>query len=464
MRKDRIARVFALFMAVVIVGTAGCGNKKVSVDGTGNKSVSVNVSKEEAKNYKQIYKDYNSSLLYHFLKQSWGDNPKQGIAACSDINMYLVSGMLSEMTGGQSREQILNSFGKNMLRVYVSDCENVSSREKQEREEEQKIIRDMTGYISSKIKSVNCFLGNSAWFSDKYDYSQEVVAALKYNYNAYSLTGEMGSKSFNDRINKWIDEQTDGKIKDGLKTDKDMAMLLLSAVNFKDQWNVRFDKNSTKTGIFYGQLSYTCGNTTEEEKIDKEKCSFLNSKYSYAYAETDRYQAVSIPMEKANMNIILPKENVVADKLINKKDAKQMILLCNSFNKKWDYSKMVRLSMPKLDFSSELEINPLLQDMGVKDIFNVKKADFSQLEAASDGANKTENGIYVGQAKQKSSLTIDENGCSMASYTELGLCGASADEKKETVRMNCNRPFVIIVSTNDGLPIFMVAVNRVTGK
>ena len=51
----------------------------------------------------------------------------------------------------------------------------------------------------------------------------------------------------------------------------------------------------------------------------------------------------------------------------------------------------------------------------------------------------------------------------MASYTEVALVGF-ADEKKDTVTMNCNRPFIIIVSTSDGLPIFIGAVNRVIEK
>ena len=118
--------------------------------------------------------------------------------------------------------------------------------------------------------------------------------------------------------------------------------------------------------------------------------------------------------------------------------------------------------MPKLDFKTELELNPLMQDMGIKNIFDGKKADFSKM-FVSDGENKSEGGIYVSKAKQKSRLTIDENGCSMASYTEVALVGF-ADEKKDTVTMNCNIPFIIIVSTSDGLPIFMGAVNRVIEK
>ena len=171
MRKDMIAKVFALFMTLVIAGTTtGCGGRKTSLNEKGNKNVDtqkisdnqkkdgeslssevqdkkkklvgkkkklpVNLSKKEVKNYKQIYKDYNSSLLYHFLKQSWGDNPQQGLVACSNINMYLASGMLSEMTAGQSREQILNSFSKNMFRAAVSDYINANDREEKEWEEE----------------------------------------------------------------------------------------------------------------------------------------------------------------------------------------------------------------------------------------------------------------------------------------------------------------------------------------
>ena len=40
MRKDRIAKAFALFMTLVIAGTTGCGGRKTSLNETGNKNVS----------------------------------------------------------------------------------------------------------------------------------------------------------------------------------------------------------------------------------------------------------------------------------------------------------------------------------------------------------------------------------------------------------------------------------------
>ena len=40
MRKDRIAKAFALFMTLVIAGTTGCGGRKTGLNETGNKNVS----------------------------------------------------------------------------------------------------------------------------------------------------------------------------------------------------------------------------------------------------------------------------------------------------------------------------------------------------------------------------------------------------------------------------------------
>ena len=78
--------------------------------------------------------------------------------------------------------------------------------------------------------------------------------------------------------------------------------------------------------------------------------------------------------------------------------------------------------MPKLDFKSELELNPLMQDMGIKNIFNGKKADFSKM-FVSDGENKSEGGIYVSKAKQNSRTV---------SYTHLDVYKRQQQDSRRT--------------------------------
>lgn len=84
--------------------------------------------------------------------------------------------------------------------------------------------------------------------------------------------------------------------------------------------------------------------------------------------------------------------------------------------------------MPKLDFKSELELNPLMQDMGIKNIFCGKKADFSKM-FVSDGENKSEGGIYVSKAKQKNRLTIDETDAVWPHIQRLTLWGLQTKKR-----------------------------------
>lgn len=57
-------------------------------------------------------------------------------------------------------------------------------------------------------------------------------------------------------------------------------------------------------------------------------------------------------------------------------------------------------------------------------------------------------------------MRVDEKGCSVASYTQVAMTKsmALADMKKE---MKCNRPFLVVVSNEKGLPLFVGAVNRI---
>ena len=55
-----------------------------------------------------MYVEYCRKSLRQFLKRSWGDNPQQAAVLYSPANLYLVLGMLTEMSDGRTREQILS--------------------------------------------------------------------------------------------------------------------------------------------------------------------------------------------------------------------------------------------------------------------------------------------------------------------------------------------------------------------
>ena len=113
----------------------------------------------------------------------------------------------------------------------------------------------------------------------------------------------------------------------------------------------------------------------------------------------------------------------------------------------------VRWSVPKFDVHSSMDLAELLQDMGVTDAFDKSKADFSPLSV--------EAAVLAG-VMQAARVKVDEDGVEGAAYTEaiVDLKCAEAPGAKP-VEMCLDRPFVFVVATSDGIPLFVGTVQSV---
>ena len=236
-------------------------------------------------------------------------------------------------------------------------------------------------------------------------------------------------------------------------------MLLLSAANFKDEWEEPiFDRKDTGKDTFYGRNYYTCGNTTEEEKLDKVTCDFMNTSWNGLCVENKHFQAVSIPMKNTRMTLVLPRKGISFDKVSSTERIKEIIELCDPESPKWKQG-LVKLSLPKLQFQSDLDLIPMLQEMGIKDAFQLENADFGRVWKEKEPETSVPD-LYVSKARQAGAVKVDENGCSVASYTEIAITESMMIPDIQ-MTMKCNRPFIIIVSDEKGIPLFVGAVSRI---
>ena len=192
--------------------------------------------------------------------------------------------------------------------------------------------------------------------------------------------------------------------------------MLLSTILFQDKWELPFEDAATTGETFYGQHAYTCGNTTEKEKIDAVKCDFLHANLNVRAAETKKYKAVSIPMNENYFNIILPNQGVTPESILGDKKAVDLLKLCDCNNKKWEN-------------------------------YQVDK-DYNQK-------------IYVNEAHQNSAMEVDEKGCSVASYTKINMREKCALPSGGEMEMHCDRPFLFMIANEKGLPLFIGVVNRI---
>lgn len=359
---------------------------------------------------------------------------KQENTACSPVNLYLCMAMLTEMTSGETQSELLEALGQSTVKTV--------------RKQSQKIWN--TVYEDNDISK--CILGNSIWLNQDISFQQDVLKTISDNYYASTYQGEMGTTQMDQAIRKWVNDMTGDALKEqaeGIETESDMATVLLSSAYFYDQWITPFPKENTKSAVFHN----ADGSQT--------KCDFMQhiDMGNYICRKED-FTSVSLGFEKnqKSMWIFLPNEGVTVDEMIEK-DIDDILHIVSDHtysDKDGEYAE-VTIKLPKFQIETgEVDLIPVMKKMGIDSLFEMDKADFTRLVGEE---KEDEYKIYADRVVQTSKMAVDENGCSVASYTEVELrCGAALPKNKYTV--NCNRPFLVVIGNSYyGIPIFAGVVN-----
>ena len=127
---------------------------------------------------KNLLPFYKQTMLHTLL-----DDKKQNMAY-SPINLYLCMAMLSEMTDGQTRQQLFDALGQD-------SPEDV-------RKQSQRIWNSI--YSGSRISK--CILADSVWLRDDIPYDKDVLKILADNYYTSVYQGKMGTKSMDQEVQK----------------------------------------------------------------------------------------------------------------------------------------------------------------------------------------------------------------------------------------------------------------------
>ena len=145
------------------------------------------------------------------------------------------------------------------------------------------------------------------------------------------------------------------------------------------------------------------------------------------------------------MVVVLPAEGVDVDDLLSEEKLWEIF-------ENGDYEPAeVVWSVPKFETGITYRLDDILRDLGVTDAFNPDTADFSAMSA--------ETPLYVGQVQQGTHIAVNEDGVEAAAYTMAAvLAGGYIAEELPTVEMNLNRPFLYLITAEDGSPLFLGVV------
>lgn len=338
----------------------------------------------------------------------------------SPLSLYFALDVLAEATDGASRQQILKLLGSNDLDAL----------------REQAALIWENNYRNNGLSSV--LLANALWLSDAVAFDDQTLARIAENCHASSYRVRMGSDAANAAYCDWLRERTNGLLSEQRSYQKlpdHSCFALTSTLYFFSNWAEAFEEANTAPGVFHAA------------KRDV-SCDFMNQRLcGGCYYWGERFTAI-----RQNLNddhcvlYVLPEEGVSPDELLS--DAEYLRFVGEYLQWKNQKNTMINLSVPKFDLSSELELTQGLRRMGITDVFDKRKADFSPL---------TNTSAAVTAFKQSVRLTVDETGCTAGAVTVIAAGGGGPREEMDFA---LNRSFLFLVCNADALPLFVGVVNQ----
>ena len=330
----------------------------------------------------------------------------------SPISLYAALSMLTEMTDGDTKQQVMDLLG-------AADSETL-----------RQTVRDlwMSAYIDDG-KSV-CRLANGAFLRENADVKQAAVDALVDWYYASSYRVPMGTEEADKAIAGWLNQNTGGLLSEetgNIRTDGNDLLRLYNTIYYKSSWRDAFESSRT----------FTAANGA------KQKTEFMHRTESGSYRKGDGYTAAPRSLNYGRMVFVLPDEGVTPESLLQRQGFLAELT--------GDYSAAELVwSVPKFDVKSSTELNGVLQALGVTDAFDMAEADFTPL---------TDNGAFLSSAMQAARVKIDEEGVEAAAYTEIVCADSAMMEVPPTVEMDLDRPFLFVIFDNSNVPLFVGTVN-----
>ncbi|XP_044756162.1 antichymotrypsin-2-like isoform X2 [Coccinella septempunctata] len=230
------------------------------------------------------------------------------------------------------------------------------------------------------------------------------------------------------KINKWVEDRTNGKIKNLISPDllnELTRIVLVNALYFKGQWLHPFKAEDTKPLDFHKSKDETIQVDTMQTT------GFLR----LAEDETLGATFVELPYRgtPAVLSIVMPNEIGGLDSLESNLHA---LLRFQNFTK-----ENIKLFLPKFKVETSLNLVETLQNLGVKKIFN-RDADLSGISL--------QEGLIVSNVVQKVFMDVDEKGTEAAASTAVISMARSAGFGRLVRRtIKIDRPFLFFLKLNE---------------
>lgn len=319
----------------------------------------------------------------------------------SPTSLNFALGMLQSGAEGKSKDVLSDYLGTDDFASYTKSYMNR--------------IQDFNTDDDANDYQTKLNIANAVWVDDQIALKGEFEDTVSEDFSATIENLDFSKpEEASQIINDWCDEKTEHLIPEIVTPDafnNNTGLCLTNSLYFEsgwdgDLWIVEAEEND------FGS--------------DGEKTTYMTCKADQYY-ENDQATAFARNYVNGLQFIgILPKED--GDFTLEDLDISRLL------ESEPDYAS-VNARMPKLDYTTSVELTDILSDLGLEQIFS-DTADFSGISDVP---------TFVSSIIQKTNLQLDENGTKAAAVTAAMIECMAAQPAEEPKEVNLNRPFAFLI-------------------
>jgi len=394
--------VYSLFIAVIL-GLSACTDENVGSMTNAPNLRDLSVPEQELV-------QTSNTFAFEIFRQVEALSEDKNIFI-SPLSISMALHMTANGAEGETKAQMRSALGVNQL----SDAEA------------NQAVEDLTDLLLTMDQKVALSIANSIWYKDIYTLREEFTQLIQDHYD-----GRIEGLDFNQpeavkkTINDWVEQKTNGKIKNLLEDVPPQAvMYLVNAIYFKADWQYQFDENQTEEAPFFPENGQEVSVPTMFSKGVKLR-SFFHEKF----------RLVEIPYGNGQfmMSILLPHEGYTTDDVLTMMDAEAFA--------KWSEQAdtlSTELYMPRFKTEFKMELKPGLMAMGMETPFG-SNADFSGFFQDDIG-----EALEISEVIHQSFIEVNESGTEAAAATSVGIALTSIGGPQRPLFIRIDRSFVYLI-------------------
>lgn len=293
----------------------------------------------------------------------------------------------------------------------------------------QSQLKRVLSDINTSHKDYELSIANGLFAEKVFDIRKDYIECAKKLYNAQvervDFTNDVEDTRY--KINKWIENETHGKIRDVFHEgtiSSSAVMVLVNAVYFKGKWESAFTKSQTQNCHF------------RSPKCPGKAVAMMHQerKFNLSVIKDPSMQVLELRYHGGiSMYIMLPDNDL--SQIENKLTFQNLMDWTNPRKMKSQY---VEVFLPQFKIEKNYEIKHYLEALGLRDIFDESRADLSGIAAGGR--------LYVSKLMHKSYIEVTEEGTEASAVT-----GSNIVEKQlpESSVFRADHPFLFIIRKDD---------------